>query len=298
MAGKKDYLKKAEVVAVVGICRDNVFSPNHIKDDLNIFKEVTSNLRKRGIMPKVIKEKDFVEEFLKADVVYSMARDTRTLEKLMGMEWNGTLAINSSYGVKNCSRTKMTELLLGKNIPYPKSDIISIDEEYTREEFPCWVKRGDSHAIIKNDVAYAANKKDLKRIFKDFRSRDIHTAVINEHLQGDLIKFYGVKDTDFFYWFYPSPCSHSKFGLEKVNGVAKGYKFDEDELKRIANCASEVLKVQIYGGDCVVSADGDIKIIDFNDWPSFARCHKEASESIAQYIYDKIIEVKDKKNDK
>lgn len=24
------------------------------------------------------------------------------------------------------------------------------------------------------------------------------------------------------------------------------------------------------GGDCVVSADGELKIIDFNDWPSFA----------------------------
>lgn len=29
-----------------------------------------------------------------------------------------------------------------------------------------------------------------------------------------------------------------------------------------------MLNVPVYGGDCVVSEDGSIRIIDFNDWPS------------------------------
>ena len=33
------------------------------------------------------------------------------------------------------------------------------------------------------------------------------------------------------------------------------------------------------GGDCIVAPDGQIRIIDFNDWPSFAPCRTEAAPS-------------------
>ena len=39
-----------------------------------------------------------------------------------------------------------------------------------------------------------------------------------------------------------------------------------------------MLDVPVYGGDCVVSSSGEIRIIDFNDWPSFARCREEAGK--------------------
>ena len=100
-----------------------------------------------------------------------------------------------------------------------------------------------------------------------------------------MVKFYGVHGTDFFYWFYPSPCSHSKFGLEKINGIAKGIPFSVEELKIQSDKAAEALNVPIYGGDCVISADGTLRIIDFNDWPSFARCREEAGGKIAECIY-------------
>ena len=128
---------------------------------------------------------------------------------------------------------------------------------------------------------------EVENILADFRNRDIPVAVINEHLQGDLVKFYGVHGTDFFYWFYPSPCSHSKFGLEKINGIAKGIPFSVEELKIQSDKAAEALNVPIYGGDCVVSADGTLRIIDFNDWPSFARCREEAGGKIAECIYNR-----------
>ena len=106
--------------------------------------------------------------------------------------------------------------------------------------------------------------------------------VVNEHLKGDLIKFYGVSGTDFFYWFYPSKCGHrSKFGLEVINGEAQGIAFDAEDLKAEADKAADMLNVPVYGGDCVVSEDGSIRIIDFNDWPSFAPCRDEAAFYIA-----------------
>jgi hypothetical protein len=45
----------------------------------------------------------------------------------------------------------------------------------------------------------------------------------------------------------------------------------------MARCAD----VSVYGGDCVVRADGSFAIIDFNDWPSFACCREEAAETIS-----------------
>ena len=119
---------------------------------------------------------------------------------------------------------------------------------------------------------------------REYALRGIKRAVINEHLKGDLIKFYGVSNTNFFYWFYPYDMNHSKFGLEKINGEAKGIPFDKDYLQQICQKASEVLNVKVYGGDCIVAEDGSIRIIDFNDWPSFAPCRDEAAPYIAQSI--------------
>ena len=276
---------------VVAVSRGSEFSPNHINNDAAILTEVVNNLKKNGIKSRVISEKEFVSEDIECDFIFDMARDRRSLKRLKELENSGLTVVNSAFGIENCSLSEMTRLLLDNNIPHPKSSIVSTDENILQDIFPCWIKRGDSHAMVKDDVSYAKDQAQFDRVFEDFRSRGIHSAVINEHLQGDLIKFYGVKDTDFFYWFYPSPCSHSKFGLEKINGVSKGFEFSLSDLKKYSDLAAQVLNVPIYGGDCVVSENGDIKIIDFNDWPSFARCREEAGAKIAEYILHKINEI-------
>jgi glutathione synthase/RimK-type ligase-like ATP-grasp enzyme len=63
-----------------------------------------------------------------------------------------------------------------------------------------------------------------------------------------------------------------------------------DYMREICQRASEVLDVKIYGGDCIVSPNGEIRIIDFNDWPSFAPCRNEAAPFIAKSILNTIKE--------
>ena len=111
---------------------------------------------------------------------------------------------------------------------------------------------------------------------------------MNKHLKGDLIEFYGVAGTDFFYWFDPREGRHSKFGLEVINGFPTGIPFSIDDLRSICDKAAKVLNVHVYGGDCIVSPDGDIRIIDFNDWPSFAPCRKEAAIAIGTTILSQV----------
>ena len=65
-------------------------------------------------------------------------------------------------------------------------------------------------------------------------------------------------------------------------------KFDEEELKMMCQRASDILDVKIYGGDCIVDPDGTIRIIDFNDWPSFAPCRQEAAPYIAKCVLNAI----------
>lgn len=275
-----------ELLKITGVSRGSEFSPNHIGNDAAIFNKVVEELEKLGCEVRTYTEKEFVTADVEAAVVFDMARDRATIAKLKEMENKGALVINSAFGIDNCVRRPMTEKLIDNGVPHPKSYIVSTEEASFEENcYPCWIKRGDSHAMVKEDVCYVTDKAGAADVLADFKARNIPNAVINEHLEGDLIKFYGVQNSDFFYWFYPSPCSHSKFGLEIINGMAKGIHFSEEVLKHYCEQASVALNVPVYGGDCVVAADGEIKIIDFNDWPSFARCREEAGKNIAAYIF-------------
>jgi len=148
----------------------------------------------------------------------------------------------------------------------------------------CWIKRSDFHAIHREDVAYARHPEEVQGLLAEYALRGIDRVVINEHLDGDLIKFYGVAGASFFYRFYPFEKRHSKFGWEEINGKAKEIPFDDEKLRDICRKAAEVLQLIVYGGDCIVSPDGVIHIIDFNDWPSFAPCRNEAIPAIGERI--------------
>ena len=118
---------------------------------------------------------------------------------------------------------------------------------------------------------------------------DHYMAVLDEpgapfDTVDDLIKFYGMRGSTFFYWFYPFDDGHSKYGLEAINGKSKGLDFDIEQLEKICADAAEALGVDIYGGDCIISPTGEIRIIDFNDWPSFAPCRNEAAPFIAKCV--------------
>ncbi len=278
---------------VAGVRRENQFSPNHIGNDAAIFSLTVQHLRSLGCEVNEYVESDLVVRDFTEKAIFNMVRSWTSIHKLQEMEDRGYTVINSGYGIENCTREKMTRLLTDNGISHPKSLILPTDKDPSEaiEEagfYDCWIKRGDFHAIHREDVTYVRNPEEAGSILKEYAIRGIHTAVINEHLVGDLVKFYGVTGTDFFYWFYPSNQHHSKFGLEQINGTAKGIPFDSTSLQQLCSRAAEVLNVHIYGGDCIISDDGTIRLIDFNDWPSFAPCRNDAAPFIARRIYNLI----------
>lgn len=276
-------------IKIAGIMRAGAYSPNHIGNDAAIFNVTAEQLRKRGCEVKVYSEEQLCAGEVTESIILNMCREQRSIAILQQKEDNGDLVINSGYGIENCTRERMTRILVGSNIPYPESLIVNTNEvvkdAMVKAGFSrCWIKRGDFHAMHKEDVSYVRHPEEAQEVLQEYFLRGITRAVINRHLEGDLIKFYGVYGTPFFFWFYPFDEGHSKYGHEAINGKARGIKFDLDYLISICNSAAEALDVKIYGGDCIVSPEGEIRIIDFNDWPSFAPCRNEAAPYIAKAV--------------
>ena len=286
-------------IKIAGVMRAGAYSPNHIGNDAAIFNAAADQLRKRGCEVTVYSEEQFRNSDITEEVVLNMCREQESIKKLISLEERGRLVINSGYGIENCTRERMTRMLLGNGIPYPESLIVNTNEDVRGELEQagfgaCWIKRGDFHAMHKEDVSYCRHIQEAQEVLHEYFYRGIGRAVINRHLVGDLIKFYGVSGQPFFHWFYPFDEGHSKYGYEAVNGKSQGFDFDLEGLKAMCQRASEIMDVKIYGGDCIVDADGTVRIIDFNDWPSFAPCRAEGSVAIAKCVLRAIREWKKK----
>ena len=276
-------------IEIAGIMRAEAYSPNHIGNNAAIFNAAAEQLRKRGYVVNIYSEEQFKLNEIKENVILNMCREQSSIAKLQQLEDQGKLVINSGYGIENCTRERMTRILLGNNIPYPDSLIVDTNEAIKpllkKSGFQsCWIKRGDFHAMHKEDVSYVRHPEEAQEVLQEYFLRGIKRAVINVHLTGDLMKFYGVRGTPFFFWFYPFDEGHSKYGHEAINGKSQGIKFNLKEMKNICQRAAEELNVVIYGGDCIVSPEGEMRIIDFNDWPSFAPCRNEAAPHIAKAV--------------
>ena len=275
-----------------GIRRGDRFSPNHIGNDSAIFNLTALHLKDKGYQVNDYAENELTES-LQEKLIFSMGRSVETVKILQKLEDNGAIAINSGYGVESCYRSNMTMLLSDAGILIPKSRIVNtatagpaVFDELGGENI--WVKRGDFHAIHKEDVTFVRNAKEGVEILREYALRGIETAVICPHVVGDLVKFYGVLDTDFFYWFYPTNIQHSKFGHEEINGKPNNIPFELDSLRKEATRSAEVLKIGVYGGDAIITPQGTIYLIDVNDWPSFAPCREEAAVAIASHILKQV----------
>ena len=137
-----------------------------------------------------------------------MCREQESIKRLQDMEDDGCIVVNSGYGIENCTRERMTRILMGHNIPYPDSVIVNTDEAVVNQLRKaginnCWIKRGDFHAMHKEDVSYVRHAEEAQEVLQEYFYRGIKRAVINRHLVGGLIKFYGIHNSPCCFWFYP-----------------------------------------------------------------------------------------------
>jgi len=263
-----------------GVKRKEIYSPNHITNDSLILSKSANVLRGLGHDVKIYDEEYIEENDLEEKYIFSMAQGLHGLLRLREMEMDGAFILNSPNSALNSYRISMVGILADAGVPFPKSIILTknnMSEDYFGlfNAKKVWLKRGDVHAEHKEDVTLIYSKSELNTTLEEFSKRGIGNAVIQEHLPGDTIKFYGILGTDFLYWYYLNGNNHVPF--------------DENELKKLAFSSAEALGLDIFGGDVIISPEGSISVIDVNDWPSFAPVRDEAAEHIGQLIHKKAL---------
>ena len=245
------------------------FSPNMAEKDRKILLNVGNRLQIQGYAIRYLMEEEFTKPIEGVDVVLTMCRSEKAIELLKQMEQQGVKVINTAESIENCSRHRFVALLENAGTPMPK--------QYSKDSFrlPLWLKSPHGWSLSKDDVLYVSTEEELEQAIAD------KEYMMFEHLEGDLIKFYGVNGTDYFSWRYASD-SNGKFGLESHNGSIRGYSFEEDNLREICRNASNMLGLIAYGGDCIIDEGGVVRLIDLNDWPSYSSDADNAAEAICQ----------------
>ena len=258
---------------ILMIRRAKQFSPHSVENDRAILEAVAVRLSQRAHVVMQSDERDLESSLSaeKPDFIFSMARLPETLRLL---QTSGIKVVNTPSSVEQSSRRRLQELMVSLHLPVPSGEPLH----------GYWVKRGDSAAQTAEDVVFAPDEEALAKAETQMRIRGIHDFLVSPHIQGDLVKFYGVLSAGFFRYFYPTDDGLTKFGHERLNGEAHHYPFDVSELRKCAEQLATAVGLEVYGGDCVVRSDGGFCLIDFNDWPSFSRCREEAADAILSLV--------------
>jgi hypothetical protein len=213
--------------------------------------------------------------------VFAMCERGTILDRLAAMEKAGSIVVNSPAAIGNAYRHRMIELFAQRRVPAPLSRIVATDAPKPRPADCMWVKRYDFHATQIDDVMYVASESGWRQALREFAERGIPFVVAQEHVAGDLVKFYGVRNgagptgANWFQWFY-----HRDKGM-------LGHPFAAARLHEAALDAAAALGLEIFGGDAIIKANGDPMIIDLNAWPSYALYRDQAAQAIADLLSER-----------
>ena len=97
--------------------RAGAYSPNHIGNDAAIFNATAEQLRKRGCTVNIYSEDQFIAGQVQERIILNMCRERESIKLLQEMEDDGCIVVNSGYGIENCTRERMTRILIGNSIP-------------------------------------------------------------------------------------------------------------------------------------------------------------------------------------
>ena len=217
---------------IVAIARDKRFSPHSVEKDRAILQAVAEGLQQPVVWTDEAQVQ--TEGLPPADLYLTMARSTAVLQQLSEAEKAGKRVVNAAESVAQCVRSVLHRALQAHAIPLPP----------TEGNAGYWLKRGDASAQEQGDVVFCQDKEALTMQQQLFVQRGVTDWVVEAHLPGDLLKFYGVGG-GFFRYFYPSDDGMSKFGNEQHNGLAHHYAFDAAQLQAMVEQVAALTGVEV-----------------------------------------------------
>jgi hypothetical protein len=288
----KPKRRNAEAATCWGVFREVEHSPGREADDAGILRATGRRLEEEAGLSVAYRKPASLtgNESALPGLVFSMCEGLPALEALRRWERRGVSVVNSSRSVTNTHRERMTPLLESRRIPIPESRLLvctgplPTDREAARLFSACWIKQATEHKTREGDVVFATDPASVQEALERLRERGLSRAVAQRHLEGDLVKFYGVGSAAetvpgdeaplpaWFEWFYP-----------KERPVS-GHPFDARALCEIASRAARALGLDVWGGDVIVTPGGEFFVIDVNAWPSFALFREEAADHIAAHL--------------
>jgi len=240
-----------------------------VEQDAAILTETARRLRRLGFAVRLAGAEEPIEcEGRLPALVLAMCQGKGALARLEEMAERVPI-VNPPEAIANCYRERMVEILAARAVPFARTVVVGTAEgRRPPVEPPLWVKRPDVHAMEPGDVVFAATLDEASRAIGLLYDRGIRRAVLQRHIEGEVVKFYAVAGGRFFY------CERT----------GKPWKDGCGELKELAEKAAEALGLAVYGGDAVIEQGGGIRLIDVNDWPSFSSCREEAAQAIATSV--------------
>ena len=281
----------ADGAACWGVYREPEHSPFREADDAAILEATGAHLEQFGFSVAYRKPEDLDADA--ADLpplVFAMCEGPAALDVLARWERRGVCVINAVRSVANTHRERSLRLLEEAGVPVPETRLLdgAIPVPRGAAETPlyaaCWVKQAAEHKTREGDVRFATDADSVEDALGRLRLRGLTRAVVQRHVPGDLVKFYGVaaphgngksrgvSTAGWFQWFYPK------------EHPPQNHPFDPRALRSIACRAAEALELDVWGGDAIVTPEGQILVIDVNAWPSFALFRDEAAGHIAARV--------------
>jgi hypothetical protein len=262
-----------------GLFREREHSPGRESDDAEILRLTAKHLESRGAQVELKAPEELGAGETPPDGVFLMCERMEALRVLLGWQERGVRQVNAPLAVLNTYRERMIAQLREANVPFIESRIVSTRGGEAGVRAAVWVKRPDVHNTQEGDVVFADGERAVGTALAGLAARGMTTAVLQPHVPGDLIKFYGVGGGGgadgapaWFRWFY-----HRDQRLG-------GHVFDPAHLARLVRAAASALGLEVYGGDAIASGKGALTLIDLNAWPSFALYRDEAAPVIASYL--------------
>lgn len=282
-------MKPRQSHRAVAVLREPVFSPGMVEHDAAILRATAAELTERGVSCPVLSASDLDGLGSLPELVVSMADSDESLALLEQLERRGAIVVNSPAGVR-ATRREALLALSGPAGPLVEGALVATDRgghvpPSILASGSVWVKRADYHALGPGDVV-RVDAAALTPALRAMHARGIGRAVVQPHLEGPVVKFYGVAGPRPFFRTFVIESKDPATGEREAAPTPSPR--DLEQLADRAFRAAEGAGLSVFGGDAVLAKADAPVVIDLNAWPSFWRCLGDAAIAIADHAASRI----------
>lgn len=253
---------------VLCIFREPECSYQALHEDRAVLEAVGQSLSGSQASVSYCEANEILEHLRKWDLIFAMCQSPRNIEWLKLLEGSVQI-INPPVAMLNCHRQQMLLNLARYGFQHPTWELREIATLRYQDSSGRWIKRPDLHATSGQDVLCVGSEDQLETCRRHFLHNRISEVIVQDHVEGSVVKCYAVAES-FFHFEVKSQLAPWDLW------------FIEERTREMTFQIGQCLGLVVYGVEFIVTKDGQVYIIDVNDWPSFRTCVNEAADAIVR----------------